>query len=75
MYLVTKIFPKGANAARDMTKYFSNVTEGHWKAFERVIRHLKLTKDTIKLTFRESKELRITQSVYRDFASVEDWRS
>jgi len=75
MYLVTKIFPKGANSARDMTKYFFNPTEGHWKSFKRTIRQLKLTKDTIKFTFRKPKELRMTQSVDRDLASVENWRS
>jgi len=49
MYLVTKIFPEGAHAARDLMKYFSSPTEDHWKAVERAIGHLKKTKDTIKL--------------------------
>lgn len=67
------VFPKGANAARNMTKYYLTRSKDSGKRlkFERVIRHLKLTKDTIKLTLRKPKELRKAQSVDRDFASVE----
>jgi len=50
MYPVTKIFPEGANAARDLTKYFSFPTKDHWKAVERADGHLKKTKNTKKLS-------------------------
>jgi hypothetical protein len=32
MYLVSKIFPEGANAVQELTKHFSNPGEEHWKA-------------------------------------------
>ena len=54
MYLVTKILPEGGNAARDLTKHFSN----HWKSAGRMVGHLKKNKDKLKLTYRKPKELK-----------------
>ena len=54
MYLVTKILPEGGNAARDLTKHFSN----HWKSVGRMVGHLKKNKDKLKLTYRKPKELK-----------------
>jgi hypothetical protein len=47
MYLVTKIFPEGANTVRELTKHFSNPGEEHWKALQRFIGYLKANKEDI----------------------------
>ena len=75
MYLVTKIFPEGANAARDLTKHFANPGPEHWKSVERIVGHLKRNKESIKLTYRKPKELRPTESADSDYNTAFDRRS
>ena len=75
MYLVTKILPEGSNAARDLTKHFSNPGPEHWKAVGRMVGHLKEYQDELKLTFQKPKELRPSNSSDSDYALAEDRRS
>jgi hypothetical protein len=69
MYLVTKIFPEGANAVREMTKHFSNPGEDHWKALERFVGYLKTNKEKIRLTYRKPRELRPLTIVDSNYAT------
>ena len=41
MYLVTKLFPEGTNAARELTRHFSNLGEEHHKALKPFFGYLK----------------------------------
>jgi hypothetical protein len=41
MYLVTKLYPEGSNAARELARQFRNPSKEHWKELERLIGYLK----------------------------------
>ena len=41
MYLVTKVLPEEGNAARNLTKHFSNPGPDHWKIVCWMVGHLK----------------------------------
>ena len=75
MYLVTKVLPEGGNAARDLTKHFSNPGPDHWKIVGWVVGHLKKNNDKLKSTYRKPKKLRATNSPDSDHASAEGRRS
>jgi hypothetical protein len=58
MYLVTKLWASGSNATRELTKYFSNPGEQHWKALKHLVGYLKEHEHDIYLTYHVPYELR-----------------
>jgi hypothetical protein len=58
MYLVTKIWASGSNPTRELTKYFSNPSDEHWKALEHLVGYLKKYEDEIYLRYNVPYELR-----------------
>ena len=74
MYLVTKIFPEGANAARELTRHFSNPNDDHWKEVGRFVGYLKHLGKDIKLTYRKPKEMRVMSVVDSNYATDKDTR-
>ena len=76
LYLVTKIMPEGANAARELSRFFSNPGEEHWKSLQRFVGYLRKHKDKIKLTLRKPREMRVGINVDSNYATnKEDRRS
>ena len=76
MYLVTKLFPEGANAARELAKHFANPGKEHWEAVERYVGYLKRNRNEIKLTYRKPREIRALATVDSNYATnKEDRRS
>jgi hypothetical protein len=59
LYLMTKIGPTYANAARELSAHMSNPGEVHWKALERLVGYLSgLPKSKRGLTLRKPVSLR-----------------
>jgi hypothetical protein len=76
MYLVTKLYPEGSNAARELARQFGNPSKEHWKELERFIGYLKKNKHNVKLTYRKPKDLRVLSNVDSNYATnKEDRRS
>ena len=74
MYLVTKIFVEGSNAARELARHFSNPGEEHWKELGRFVGYLKQNKDEVRLTLRKPIELRPVSNVDSDYATDKETR-
>ncbi len=74
MYLVTKIFPEGSNAARELSRQFGNPSEDHWNELGRFIGYLKLYEKDVKVTYRKPKELRVLSYVDSNYATNKDDR-
>jgi hypothetical protein len=76
MYLVTKVFVEGCNAARELSKHFQKPVQEHWKELERFVGYLKANKKSIKITYREPIELRPMAMVDSNYATnLDDRRS
>jgi hypothetical protein len=50
MLLVVKVFPEGANAARELAWHFSNPGPMHWEELARYVKYLKGIKKEIERT-------------------------
>jgi hypothetical protein len=74
MYLVTKIFPEAANAARELTRHFANPGEEHWHELERFVGYMKYLDGDIKLTYRRPKEMRVMSNVDSNYATNKENR-
>ena len=74
MYLVTKLFVEGSNAARELSKHFSNPGEEHWDAVGRFVGYLKKHRQDIRLTYRVPIELRPVSMVDTDYATNKEDR-
>ncbi len=76
MFLVVKVFPEGANAARELARHFSNPGPMHWDELARYVGYLKGIEKDIRLTYRKPKELRALSYVDSNYATdKEDRRS
>jgi hypothetical protein len=76
MFLVVKIFPEGANAARELARHFSNPGPMHWDELARYIGYLKVMESEIRLIYRKPKEMRALSYVDSNYATdKEDRRS
>jgi hypothetical protein len=76
MYLVTKIFVEGCNAARELSKHFQKPVQEHWKELERFVGYLKENESSIKITYRRPRELRPMATVDSNYATnLDDRRS
>ena len=68
MYLVIKLFPKRANAARDLIHHFSNPGEEHCKALGHYVGYLKENHNKIKIPtgnhWNYALEVTLTQTVH-----------
>ena len=69
MYLVTKIFPEGSNAARELSRQFGNPSDEHWKELEKFIGFLRRDQDKIKFTITKPKELRAVSLCDSNYAT------
>jgi hypothetical protein len=74
MYLVTKIFPKGTNAVRELSRQFSNPNKDHWDKLRRFIGYLKLHEENVKITYRKPNDLRVLSYVDSNYATNKDDR-
>ena len=74
MYLVTTIIPEGANTARELSRFFSNPGEEHWKSLKRFIGFLQTYRSSIRLTRRRPKELRVGINVDSNYATNKEDR-
>jgi hypothetical protein len=74
MYLVTKVFVEGSNAARELSKHFQKPVEVHWKELERFVGYLKENENDIKITYRKPRELRPMAMVDSNYATNTDDR-
>ena len=74
LYLVTKLFVEGSNSVRELSKFFSNPGDEHWKAVEKFAGYLKDNEDEIKLTYRKLKELRMVSCVDSNYATDKEDR-
>ncbi len=74
LYLVTKLFVEGSNLVRELSKFFSNPGDEHWKAVEKFAGYLKDNEDEIKLTYRKPKELRMVSCVDSNYATDKEDR-
>jgi hypothetical protein len=74
MYLVTKVFVEGANAARELSKHFQKPVQEHWKELERFVGYLKDNQENIKITYRKPRELRPMAMVDSNYATNTDDR-
>jgi hypothetical protein len=74
MYLVTKVFVEGANAARELSKHFQKPVQEHWKELERFVGYLKGNQENIKITYRKPRELRPMAMVDSNYATNTDDR-
>jgi len=75
MYLVCKLMPEGANAARELARHFANPGPEQWKELARFVGYLKRNKDDIKLTMRKPRAMRVatlTDSNYGSPKSVSE---
>ena len=73
MYLVCKLMPEAANAARDLARHFTNPGPEQWKELARFVGYLKKHQDDIKLTMRKPRAMRVgtlTDSNYGSPKSV-----
>jgi hypothetical protein len=68
MYLVVKLMPEGANAARELSRQFGNPSKEHWKELEKFVGYLNKNPE-VKLTIRRPKELRAAGMFDSNFAS------
>ena len=59
MYLVCKLMPHGANAARELARHIVNQGPEQWKELARFVWYLERNKDDIKLTMRKPRAMRI----------------
>jgi hypothetical protein len=76
MFLVIKIFPEGANAARELARHFLNPGPMHWHELARYIGYLKAMEEEIRITYRKPKELRALSFVDSNYTTdKEDRRS
>jgi hypothetical protein len=76
MFLVVKVFPEGANAARELARHFSNPGPMQWEELGRYVGYLKSMESEIRLTYRKPKELRALSYVDSNYATdKEDRRS
>jgi hypothetical protein len=76
MYLVTKIFPEGANAARELSRQFGNPNEDHWHELGRFVGYLKLHEENVKVIYRKPNDMRVLSYVDSNYATnKEDRRS
>jgi hypothetical protein len=74
--LVVKIFPEGANAARELARHFSNPGPINYCKLGKYVGYLKSIKAEIKLTYRKPKESRALSYVDSNYATdKEDRRS
>jgi hypothetical protein len=74
MFLVVKLFPEGANAARELARHFSNPGPIHWSEFGKYVGYLKSMEEEIKLTYRKPKVVRALSYVDSHYATDEEDR-
>ena len=74
MYLTTKIMVEGANAARELSKHFSNPGAEQWKELERFCSYLEAEETNIKLTYRKPSEMKVMSMVDSNYATNKDDR-
>jgi hypothetical protein len=76
MFCVVKIFPEGANAARELARHFSNPGPQQWEELGRFVGYLKGIEPDIHLIYRKPMELRALSYVDSNYATdKEDRRS
>jgi hypothetical protein len=76
MYLVTKVFVEGYNAARELSKHFQKPVQHHWKELERLVGYLKANEKSINITYRKPRELCPMAMVDSNYATnLDDRRS
>jgi hypothetical protein len=73
-FLVVKIFPKGANPARELARHFSNPGPMHWDELGKYVGYLKEIEKIIRLTYRKPKELRALSYVDSNYATDKENR-
>ena len=66
--------PEGANAARELSRFFSNPGEEHWKSLQQFAGYLRQHKDKIKLTLRKPREMRVGINVDSNYATNKENR-
>ena len=74
MYLTHKVMLEGANAARELSKFFIKPQKLHWKAVEHFVGYLKKEKDNIKLTYRRPLELKFMAVADSNYATDKQTR-
>jgi hypothetical protein len=76
MFCVVKIFPEGANAARELARHFSCPGPQQWEELGRFVGYLKGMEDRIHLIYQKPIELRALSYVDSNYATdKEDRRS
>ena len=74
MYLTHKVMLEGANAARELSKFFIKPQKPHWKAVEHFVGYLKKEKDNIRLTYRKPLEIKFMAVADSNFATDKQTR-
>lgn len=69
MYVSTKLMIEGANAVREMMKYFKKPQQEHWDALKYFVGYLKGQKGQIKLSLQMPTETRFVGLVVANYAT------
>jgi hypothetical protein len=71
MWLVKKLVPEAANAARELAQHMENPGEEHWKAMRRLVGYLK-SREKTAFKIRAPKELRVYAGSDSNYATNSD---